>query len=97
MIKISKDNTGHSVSVRGTPAEIMLLYCVWETHLWPTWLAYDKLGDLKDPAAKQHRGVIKSINNGHDLLLANPDRKFQEALDFAIGRCRMLDIEVVND
>lgn len=97
MIKISKDNTGKMASVRGTPAEMMLFYCAWETHLWPTWLTYDKLGDLKDPAAKQHRGVVKSINNGHDLLLFNGDEKFQTALDFAVERCRMLDIEVVLD
>jgi len=97
MLKINKSSDNEIVSVRGTPAEMMLFYCIWETHLWPEWLKYEELGDRLDPAARQHRGVIKSINNGHDLLLNNREAIFQKALDFAIERCRMLEVEVVVD
>ena len=97
MLKISKSVDDKVVSVRGTAAEMMFFYCAWENYLWPNWLEYDKLGDLQDDAARQHRGVVKAINTGHDLRLANSNKKFQQALDFAIERSRMLDIEVVLD
>jgi hypothetical protein len=97
MIKVSKSSDNEVVSVRGTPAEMMLFYCVWESHLWPNWLQYEKLGDPKDAAARQHKGVIKAINSGHDLLLSNMSKMFQDALDFAVERCRMLEVEVVVD
>jgi hypothetical protein len=97
MIKVSKSSDNEVVSVRGTPAEMMLFYCTWESSLWPSWIRSSKLGDPEDYAARQHRGVIKAINSGHDLLLSNSDEKFQQALDFAIERCRMLEVEVVVD
>jgi hypothetical protein len=97
MLKISKSSDNEVVSVRGTPAEMMLFYCVWETHLWPEWLQYEKLGDPKDGAARQHKSVIKAIHNGHDLLISNASKMFQSALDFAIDRCKMMEVEVVVD
>lgn len=97
MLKVSKSSDNKTVSVCGTAAEMMLFYCAWQTHLWPNWLEYAKLGDLKDHAARQHMGVIKAINSGRDLLLSNIGGQFQEALDFAVERSRMLEVEVVID
>ena len=97
MLKTVKTSNLEVLSVRGTPAEMMLFYCIWETHLWSDWLDYTKLGDPKDAVARQHRNVIKSINDGRDFLISNSEKMFQDALDFAIERCKMLGIEVEND
>lgn len=97
MLKVSKSSDGKTVSVRGAPAEMILFYCMWQSYIWPKWPFHETLESKSDAAGNQHRRVLKDIDKGHDILLSNSEWIFKVALEFAIERSRMLDIEVSID
>jgi hypothetical protein len=83
------------VKVEGSKSDIMLLYCFWQTYLWPDWMHHPKLGDIS-----QHKEVIKTLNDekrDFNFSLYNNGEQFKQALKFAKNKCMSLDMEVTGE
>lgn len=93
MIKIEEKNSGKYLQVTGNPAEVMLFYTFWQSKLWPDWMDHTTLDVTSDYAHKQHTGVIKAINNGDPILLANDSKVFQDAYRYALNQSNKLNIK----
>lgn len=92
MIKITEKQDGKYVQLSGDSSDIMLFYCFWQTKLWPNWMNYDNLGDKNDHARKQHFAVANALVENNPVLLANDQKIFKEALQFAMEQCTKIGI-----
>lgn len=98
MIKVDRSRStlnvaSRSVKVSGLPAEMMLFYCMWQTTLWPNWMAHLTIG-IDNTATKQHKGVIELCNEGKPIRLCYEPGRFEDALEFAISQCKAVGIVV---
>lgn len=98
MLKIDRSRStlniaSKSVKLSGPPAEMMLFYCMWQTVLWPNWMAHLTIG-VEDAASKQHKNVIAHCNDGSGMRLHYEPGRFEDALEFAISQCKSLDVQV---
>ena len=91
MISVSKSFDGTLATVSGDRAELMLFFCIWQTALWPDWIAAtcENVG-----AIQQHTAAVETIRDKGELLLHDASRLFENACALAINRCRLLGVEV---
>lgn len=92
MIRIVDNKKTKSVLVTGDHSEVMLLYCIWQTIVWPEWMNYMKL--TEQTAIRDFRAARKSITDSGDIRLSGAEPIFREALTEAISRCEALEIVV---
>lgn len=97
MVSVKKSDDGKVATVNGSEADVMLFYCFWQTSLWPDWMKHKKLGQENDAATRQHKAAIADVNAGKGIVLSNSGDQFESALQFAVGQCRALGIEVSGD
>lgn len=91
MISVSKSGDGTVATLSGDGSELMLFFCIWQTALWPDWIAatVDHVGGIRD-----HKAAVRAIRDTGELLLHDGSRIFEDACVFAIDRCRVLGVEV---
>lgn len=96
MIRLETSEDNKVVVVDGSKSDVMLFYCFWQTHVWPDWMNYGKLGEENETSSNQHKQVIKSLNEGRGLSLYNVGEQFTQAIQFATNKCKLLDIETIT-
>lgn len=91
MITVAKSCDGTTATVTGDKVEMMMFFCIWQSHMWPDWIhASTKHAE----ALRQHKFVVQSIRDDGEIRLHDARRDFEDACAFAIGRCRLLGIDV---
>ena len=96
MVKVEKSSDGKVAMVSGSECEVTLFYCFWQSKSWPDWMNHSKFGVKFDVATQQYKSMIESVNAGRGLLLHDVGEQFETACHYAIERCRLLGIEVVE-
>lgn len=93
MLRVRRDADKKLAELQGSECEMMLFYCLWQTHLWPGWMSWDKLHE-DNHVSRQHKQAIQRINDGAGLTLHDEGRLFEEALQFAIGQIKLMGVDV---
>ncbi len=82
-----------SVVVSGPESEVMTFYFGWQSKLWPDWIDHKRLGKEGDFATNQHKFVLEQVLHGNPIRLCSAGPQFQDAVDYATERCRLLGIK----
>lgn len=86
------------MEVTGNPAEVMLLYCMWQSKLWQGWETYlVSTSDGEDHLSKQTTQVVTDIKDGQPLLLEDGTGQFEEAFNFAELGIKQLGLSIKTD
>lgn len=96
MIRAIKTHDGKVGEVSGNPIEVIMFFNFWQFKLWPNWMSEAKLGSENDVMHRQVSWILDAVKDGRPLIMNDAGKEFEQAFDFAVGKCRALGISVID-